>query len=105
MTTAAVPPSALIDFEDPHQGAFGGRPRLRHAFGKPRQVLQADTLSEVRPLLDAVEAHARQGVWCVGTVRYEAAPAFARLGGRALGRQAQHFSAITLIAAPALSTA
>ena len=76
MTTAAVLPSALIDFEDPHQGAFGGRPRLRHAFGEPRLVLQADTLSEVRPLLDAVEAHARQGAWCVGTVRYEAAPAF-----------------------------
>ena len=76
MTTAAELPSALIDFDDPHQGASGGRPRLRHAFGKPRLILQADALSEVRPLLDAVEAHARQGAWCVGTVRYEAAPAF-----------------------------
>ena len=49
---------------------------MRHAFGTPRQVLQAHTLTQVRTLLDAVEAESRSGVWCVGYLRYEAAPAF-----------------------------
>ena len=74
--TATPHPSALIDFADPHVGAHGNGPRLRHAFGRPRLVLQAHAPAEVRPLLDAVEAHARQGAWCVGCLRYEAAPAF-----------------------------
>ncbi|SFU62929.1 para-aminobenzoate synthetase / 4-amino-4-deoxychorismate lyase [Polaromonas sp. YR568] len=65
--------SALIDFTDPHQ-AEG--PRLRHAFGAPREVLAAHRLGEVRAVLDAVQAAARQGAWCVGYLRYEAAPAF-----------------------------
>ena len=65
--------TALIDFSDPHDSAA---PRLRHAFGTPRQVLVAHTLAEVVPLLDAVQAAAQQGAWCVGYVRYEAAPAF-----------------------------
>ena len=75
-TPPTFTPSALIDFADPHAGAPGSSPRLRHAFGTPRLVLQAQTFSEVRPLLDVVQAHARQGAWCVGYVRYEAAPAF-----------------------------
>src|SRR5690606_16519834 len=33
-------------------------------------------VGEVRAVLDAVEAAASQGAWCVGGVRYEAAPAF-----------------------------
>ena len=74
--TSPFIPSALIDFAHPHQGTPASSARLRHAFGTPRQVLQALTLAEVRPLLDTVEALARQGAWCVGTVRYEAAPAF-----------------------------
>ena len=73
---SAITPSALIDFADPHDGAPGTGQRLRHAFGTPCQVLQAFTLAEVRPLLDAVEAQSRQGAWCVGYLRYEAAPAF-----------------------------
>ncbi len=65
--------NALIDFVDPLDSAA---PRLRHAFGPPCAVLIAHTLAEVRPLLDAVQAAARQGQWCVGYVSYEAAPAF-----------------------------
>lgn len=65
--------SSLIDFSDPNDSAA---PRLRHAFGTPRVVLVAHQLAEVRPLLDAVQAAALEGCWCVGYVRYEAAPAF-----------------------------
>ncbi|WP_034711481.1 chorismate-binding protein [Acidovorax sp. JHL-9] len=66
-------PTALIDFTQPRDR---GAPRLRHAFGAPRQVLQAHALHEVRGVLDAVHAAAEQGQWCVGHVRYEAAAAF-----------------------------
>lgn len=62
----------LVDFAAP-DGAAGA---LRAAFGKPRCVLAAHSVAEVRPLLDAVEQHAQAGRWCVGYVRYEAAPAF-----------------------------
>ena len=62
-----------IDFSDPHNSAA---PRLRHAFGAPRAVLVAHELTEVRPVLDAVQAAALEGCWCVGYLRYEAAPAF-----------------------------
>jgi len=65
--------SARIDFSDPHDSAA---PRLRHAFGTPRTVLVAHALAEVRPVLDAVQAAAHEGRWCVGYLRYEAAPAF-----------------------------
>lgn len=49
---------------------------VRHAFSHPVQNLTANTYAEVRPLLDQVDALARQGHWCIGYVRYEAAPAF-----------------------------
>lgn len=65
--------SARIDFSDPHDPAG---PRLRHAFGRPSQILAAHTFAQVRPLLDAVQAAAAQGLWCVGYLAYEAAPAF-----------------------------
>lgn len=65
--------NSRIDFADPHDSTA---PRLRHAFGAPRAVLVAHELAEVRLLLDAVQAAAEQGRWCVGYVRYEAAPAF-----------------------------
>ena len=65
--------TAQIDFTDPNDSAA---PRLRHAFGAPRAVLVAREMAEVRPLLDAVQAAAAQGRWCVGYLRYEAAPAF-----------------------------
>ena len=62
----------LIDFAAP-DGAAGA---LRVAFGTPSEVLAAHSLAEVRPLLDAMEKHAKAGRWCVGYLRYEAAPAF-----------------------------
>ena len=65
--------SALVDFADPHDPAA---PRLRHAFGIARQVLVAHRPQEVRAVLEAVQAAAQQGRWCVGYLRYEAAPAF-----------------------------
>ena len=65
--------TALLDFADPW--ATGGA-RLRAGFGEPREVLVAWRCEEVAGVLHAVEAQARQGRWCVGGLRYEAAPAF-----------------------------
>lgn len=62
-----------IDFTQPLNAHA---PRLRHAFGAPCEVLIAHALHEVRGVLDGVHAAARQGRWCVGFVRYEAAAAF-----------------------------
>lgn len=66
--------TAKIDFSDPHSDS--GAPRLRHAFGTPQQVLSASHTAEVAAVLDAVQAAASQGAWCVGYLRYEAAAAF-----------------------------
>ena len=49
---------------------------MRQAFGIPREVLMAKRAEEVRAVLDAAQVAARQGAWCVGYLRYEAAPAF-----------------------------
>ena len=65
--------SSLLDFTHPHDSTA---PRLRHAFGAPRQVLQAHRLCDVRAVLDAVQAAAEQGAWCIGVLSYEAASAF-----------------------------
>lgn len=65
-------PSALIDFSVPY-GKLGP---IRLAFAEPEQELVARTASEVPEVLDAVEALGRQGFWCVGYLRYEAAVAF-----------------------------
>ncbi|HSO45703.1 MAG TPA: bifunctional aminodeoxychorismate synthase component I/aminotransferase, partial [Rhodoferax sp.] len=62
----------LIDFCDPH----GQQAALRCAFDAPVQTLVAHTPQQVKPLLNAVDALSQQGFWCVGYVRYEAAPAF-----------------------------
>jgi para-aminobenzoate synthetase/4-amino-4-deoxychorismate lyase len=61
----------LLDFCDPQ-----GDAALRCAFETPQQTLVAQRLEQVKPLLDAVESLSRQGFWCVGYVRFEAAPAF-----------------------------
>ncbi|QXL83735.1 chorismate-binding protein [Comamonas sp. NLF-1-9] len=66
-------PFARIDFAQPLEP---DAPRLRAAFGAPREVLVAQAPGEVRELLRAVDAAARQGRWCVGYLRYEAAAAF-----------------------------
>jgi len=63
----------LIDFCTVHPGQPGA---LRCAFDAPLQTLVAHTPDEVRPLLAQVDRLAREGRWCVGYVRYEAAPAF-----------------------------
>lgn len=65
--------SARIDFSDPHQP---DGPRLRHAFDKHREILTALDASQVRLVLDSVQDAASKGFWCVGYLRYEAAPAF-----------------------------
>ncbi|MET3183306.1 UNVERIFIED_ORG: para-aminobenzoate synthetase/4-amino-4-deoxychorismate lyase [Variovorax guangxiensis] len=72
--TRPTTPRTLIDFAQPH----GDARRLRLGFGAPSRVLVARTAAEVRPVLDAVEALAREGRWCVGYLRYEAAEAFDR---------------------------
>lgn len=64
----------LIDFA--RTGIEGATAPLRCAFGAPSQTLVAHTPAQVRPLLDAVQALARQGRWCVGYLRYEAGAAF-----------------------------
>lgn len=63
----------LIDFADPRSD---GTNRLRLSFGAPSRVLAAHTAAEVRPVLEAVETAAREGRWCAGYLRYEAAAAF-----------------------------
>ncbi|MDP3796367.1 MAG: aminodeoxychorismate synthase component I [Polaromonas sp.] len=65
--------SALIDFSNPLNP---DGPRLRQAFGVARQLLVAHEPLQVRAVLDAVQEAAQQGAWCVGYLRYEAAPAF-----------------------------
>jgi len=70
--TPSTLPTVLIDFCDPH----GADAAVRCAFSAPLHTLVAHTLDQVKPVLDAVHAAARQGQWCVGYVRYEAAPAF-----------------------------
>jgi para-aminobenzoate synthetase/4-amino-4-deoxychorismate lyase len=62
----------LIDFCDPHGKSHG----LRCAFDDPVQTLQAHSLDQIKTVLEAVDALSQQGYWCVGYVRYEAAPAF-----------------------------
>jgi para-aminobenzoate synthetase/4-amino-4-deoxychorismate lyase len=68
------PLHALIDFASPQAGIAP----LRAAFGAPCRVLAAHTPADVRAVLDAAEAEARAGRWCVGWLRYEAAAAFDR---------------------------
>ncbi len=62
----------LIDFCGPNTS----QAPLRCAFGAPEQILVAHTHAQVKPVLDAVDALSQQGCWCVGYLRYEAAPAF-----------------------------
>ena len=66
------PLHALIDFASPQSGIAP----LRAAFGAPCRVLVAHSVAEVRAVLDAAEAEAQAGRWCVGWLRYEAAAAF-----------------------------
>jgi len=67
-----VLPRCILDFAAPQ----AGQSPLRATFAAPREVWQAAHVDEVLPLLDQVQAAAEQGRWCVGYLRYEAAPAF-----------------------------
>jgi para-aminobenzoate synthetase/4-amino-4-deoxychorismate lyase len=46
------------------------------SFAEPVDAWTADEIDEVRGVLDAVEAANRRGLWVVGMVSYDAAPAF-----------------------------
>ncbi|TAK82422.1 MAG: bifunctional aminodeoxychorismate synthase component I/aminotransferase [Aquabacterium sp.] len=67
-------PTALIDF--PRQPTEAASPRLRLAFDAPLLWLAAQTPADVQPVIDEAQRQAESGRWCVGYVRYEAAPAF-----------------------------
>ncbi|OOV08885.1 aminodeoxychorismate synthase, component I [Rhodoferax fermentans] len=49
---------------------------MRASFEAPLHTLIAHTPEQVKPLLNAVDNFAKQGLWCVGYLRYEAASAF-----------------------------
>lgn len=66
--------SAWIDFVDPLQ--TGSSRSLRLAFGEPQRCLVARAPDEVVSVLKQVHEASLLGCWCVGYVRYEAAPAF-----------------------------
>ena len=72
----SAPFTALIDLPARPGDA---EQRLRHAFRGPREWLVAQTLADVKGVLDTAEARACHGLWCVGYVRYEAAAAFTRV--------------------------
>ena len=63
---------AFIDFA----AVDCGSPRLRTFFAAPKEILQTRSLAEVRPVMQAVHERSLAGKWCVGFVRYEAAPAW-----------------------------
>jgi len=70
--TRLTPVRVLVYFISPGPET----PPLRGAFEVPIAVLVAESVAQVRSVLDAVHDHASAGRWCVGFVRYEAAPAF-----------------------------
>ncbi len=65
-------PAAVLDFPDdcPEAG--------RAFFTRPVEIVSAHTHEEVRPALRRVEHAASEGLYAVGFVAYEAAPAFDR---------------------------
>ncbi|MFC4620956.1 chorismate-binding protein [Comamonas nitrativorans] len=65
--------SAQLDMAQPLEGPHR---RLRQQFrGAPVQVLAAHSAEQLAAVLEAVEAAARSGAWCVGGLQYEAASA------------------------------
>jgi para-aminobenzoate synthetase / 4-amino-4-deoxychorismate lyase len=62
----------LVDFISPTPETAP----LRAAFEEPSEVLVAESVQEIRDVLDAVNSRAKEGRWCIGFVRYDAAPAF-----------------------------
>ena len=74
--SAIQAPTPANDGTPPRQAMPVGSPALRVAFGEPVEVLVAHQLDQVKDVLQAVQDRALKGQWCVGYVRYEAAPAF-----------------------------
>ncbi len=74
LSTSTISGSALVDFASAGNGSLNSS--LRYAFTSPRLILQARHMDEVVPLLHEVEKRSKHGMWCVGYVSYEAAPAF-----------------------------
>ena len=72
----AAPPTVVLDFGQPLHAMNS---RLQQVWAKPVQVLQAQQSHELPALLEQVEKLVRQGYWCVGGLRYEAASALNRL--------------------------
>jgi len=66
-------PRFILDFP---LDADAAGPRRPLCFGAPREVLCAEKSEQVRAVLRAAEARAREGAWVVGYVSYDAAPAF-----------------------------
>lgn len=64
--------TALVDLPSRPGTDPGARTRL--AFGAPLRWHVARQVSDVPAVLDAAQAAARAGAWCVGWVAYEAAP-------------------------------
>ncbi|MEY3202134.1 MAG: aminodeoxychorismate synthase, component, partial [Pseudomonadota bacterium] len=60
----------VLDFP----GSSGARER--HIFDTPVEIIRADSLDDVLPAIEALEAHQRAGRYCVGFIGYDAAPAF-----------------------------
>lgn len=74
MTSGRVPRvHARLAFEASGLAQHG---KLQLDFGAPHTVLRADTLSEVRRVIESAEAAALRGAWVVGWLAFEAAGAF-----------------------------
>jgi para-aminobenzoate synthetase/4-amino-4-deoxychorismate lyase len=56
--------------------ASWGDPPRRFVFGEPEEVWRARELDQVRPALERVAAAQRKGLYVVGFLTYESAPAF-----------------------------
>ncbi len=71
-------PRALVRIGAAEGAALTERPERERwwRFERPVEVLRADRLEQVSAVLAGVEAGARRGLWAVGFVTYEAAPAF-----------------------------
>jgi para-aminobenzoate synthetase/4-amino-4-deoxychorismate lyase len=79
MTRGSPNPTAVVDFPE------DCGPHGRYLFENPVDIISAETHEAVRPALRSVELAAARGLYAVGFVSYEAAPALDRaLSVRAL---------------------
>ncbi len=72
------PFTAYIDIPSRSAHPRGSSERSRWIFGAPRSWIIAHNPADVRRAIDTAHQAALHGAWCVGYVRYEAAPAFDR---------------------------